>query len=384
MSSPRPSSSESSRKRWASAALLVASLVGGLALAEIAARVYISRRQEPTGERIHASFAWRDGVLHIQPGATGWHKGYDRDRVFVTINSLGFRGPELRASPAYRIIFIGDSIVFDGGVDLPETFVAIAERDLRAEGLDVEIVNAGTTDVGIDQHLRQVEEGRFDALDPDLIVVGLYWNDSRPPQGFFGEERSLPLMKLFEMPVVDKFAIAGLARRSYILLATRYGGDVSQRFAWTDAFLDEKWRDDPAQFRALVEAARYDWGAGWEPAFEATVLPALERIAAHCERIDARLALVLFPASPQVHAQFDDPIVDAPQRQIVAFARARSIPTLDLLPDLRAHAGERVFADQCHFNVRGNAVVAEILTPFLSALARASGDSIAAPSSQLN
>jgi hypothetical protein len=384
MASPRPISPESSRRRLASAALLVVSLLVGLAIAEIAARIYLRRRAEPTGPRIHSSFTWRDGVLQIQPGAAGWHKGYDRERVYVTINSLGFRGPELRASPAYRIIFIGDSIVFDGGVDLPETFLAIAERDLRAEGLDVEIVNAGTTDVGIDQHLRQVEGGRFDALEPDLIVVGVYLNDSRPPQGFFGEERSLPLMKLFEMPVVDKLAIAGLARRSYVLLATRYGGELSKRFAWTDTFASEAWRDDPAQFHALVEAARFDWGAGWEPAFEATIAPALERIAAHCERIDARLALVLFPASPQVHAQFADAFVDAPQRELAAFARERSIPALDLLPDLHAHADERLFADQCHFNVRGNAVVAEILTPFLETLARASADSIAAQSLQRN
>ena len=370
MASARPRSSESSRRPWATAALLAASLLVSLAIAELVARVYLRRRAEPTGERIHAAFTWRDGVLQLQPGATGWHKGYDRDRVFVTINSLGFRGPELRASPAYRIIFIGDSIVFDGGVDLPETFVAIAERDLRAEGSDVEIVNAGTTDVGIDQYLIQVESGRFDALEPDLIVIGLYLNDSRPPQGFLDEERSLPLMKVFEMPVVDKLAIAGLARRSYVLLATRYGGEMSKRFAWTDDFSEGKWRDDPARFRALVEAARYDWGAGWEPAFEESVVPAIERIATHCERIGARLALVLFPASPQVQAQFDDPMVDAPQRRLGTIAHQRSISTLDLLPYLRAHAGEPLFADQCHFNVHGNAVVAEILKPFLATLAK--------------
>lgn len=341
----------------------------GLAIAEMVARAYLRKRAEPTGERIHSAFTWRDGVLEIQPGATGWHKGYDDERVYVTINSLGFRGPELRASPACRIIFIGDSIVFDGGVDLPKTFVAIAERDLRAEGLDVEIVNAGTTDVGIDQYLRQVEGGRFDALEPDVIVIGLYLNDSRPPQGFLGEERSLALMKLFEMPVVEKLALAGLARRSYILLSTRYGGDVSQRFAWTDAFAERKWLDDPAQFHALVDAARYDWGAGWDPSFQSTTAAALERIAAYCQSIDARLALVFFPASPQVQAQFDDPFVDAPQRGLAAFANERSLPALDLLPELRAHADEPLFADQCHFNVLGNAVVAEILAPFLATLA---------------
>lgn len=384
MASPRPRPPESSRNRLGSVALLAASLLVGLIIAEFVARAYIRRRAEPEGQRIHAAFTWKDGVLQLEPGATGWHKGYDRDRVHVTINSLGFRGPELRALPAYRIIFIGDSIVFDGGVDLRETFVAIAESTLRAEGSDVEIVNAGTTDVGIDQYLLQVESGRFDALEPDLIVIGLYLNDSRPPQGFVGEETSLPLMKLFELPVINKFAVVGFARRSYVLLEARYGRELSKRFAWTDAFWEAKWRDDPAQFRALVEAARYDWGAGWEPAFEEAVVPALDRIAAHCKTIDARLALVLFPASPQVQAQFADPMIDAPQRRMATIAHQRSISTLDLIPYLNAHAAERLFADQCHFNVRGNAVVAEVLTPFLATLAKDSQSRSAPAAAEVN
>ena len=80
-----------------------------------------------------------------------------------------------------------------------------------------------------------------------------------------------------------------------------------------------------------------------------------------------KFAIVALPLHAQVYARFDAPIVDEPQRELLAFCRESGIPCLDLLATLRARRAEQPYYDNCHYTPRGNEIVARLILDFLRA-----------------
>jgi len=123
------------------------------------------------------------------PGASN-HLGY-RDRNHALAKAPG----------TYRIVVLGDSIA--AGYRIPrteDTFPALLERDLRAAGLAVEVVNFGVTGYNTQQEVETLRT-RALAFAPDLVLVAYCHNDRRPPdprivqalQEAAGGRRVLPL-----------------------------------------------------------------------------------------------------------------------------------------------------------------------------------------------
>jgi len=92
------------------------------------------------------------------------------------INSQGFRGPEL-ARPgefATRVLVYGDSFIQADFSRTEDTFTEqLKGRLARNTGKSVEVVNAGVQGYGPDQELRRMEQ-ELPALRPDLVIVALY------------------------------------------------------------------------------------------------------------------------------------------------------------------------------------------------------------------
>jgi lysophospholipase L1-like esterase len=115
------------------------------------------------------------GFLHV-PNQLGW-----LDDGLATINSLGLRGttPETpKPAGSIRVLAIGDSTTFGWGVGDQETYCAELERLLRHEfpGRRIEVINGGVAayDLRHDARLLKYFAPR---LQPDIVLVGLYWND---------------------------------------------------------------------------------------------------------------------------------------------------------------------------------------------------------------
>ncbi|MFQ5976440.1 MAG: hypothetical protein ACE5J5_09030 [Candidatus Hydrothermarchaeales archaeon] len=287
--------------------------------------------------------------------------------IMVEINSEGFRGPELKASPAQRIVFIGDSVVFNGYVQQKETFTALLEGQFRKDGHSVEIINAGTTDVGVKQYILQARHNRFDRYKPELIITGLYLNDSRPPQGFLGENQDQLFNFLSHSPL-RHLAFTHYIKQAYVAWRTKRGDIYSERFDWIARFNSDAWKDDLGQFRQTVREARFDWGAAWYPSFKRLVYPAIMEIRDLYVKKGVKFAVVLFPVSLQVHTSLTDLFIDYPQRQLSMFAKKENVPFLDLLPLMRKEKNRRLFVDQAHLTRKGNQIVAHIIYPFLKGL----------------
>jgi hypothetical protein len=70
-----------------------------------------------------------------------------------------------------RVLFLGDSFTYGLGVNDDQTFAVRVEKDLRADRLSVEVMNAGAFGKGTDYALKCFRTvGR--KFHPGLIVLG--------------------------------------------------------------------------------------------------------------------------------------------------------------------------------------------------------------------
>ncbi len=94
-------------------------------------------------------------------------------RNLISLNSSGFRGPELSTDGRPRVAVYGDSLVMGENVAQADTFVS---RLAECWGADVEVVNAGASGYGPDQAALRLE-AEFETLRPDLVLLVLCANN---------------------------------------------------------------------------------------------------------------------------------------------------------------------------------------------------------------
>ncbi|TFG96265.1 MAG: hypothetical protein E4H11_03695, partial [Myxococcales bacterium] len=216
------SASRPSDRLWASVLLGLASIALALGVAELLLRAFL-----PIGQ---LSYRLDEELLfEPRPDSARFfvHRPGQTPRfVIARINSQGFRGPELREPrPARRIAVFGDSFIHAEYAALEDTFASQLERQLSADGEDLEVVNAGVRSYGPDQALLRMQR-TTDLLEPDLVVFAVYsGNDYGDPIrnklfriGEDGElERRRPalapaLREEFEQSPLERFGLAGLLR----------------------------------------------------------------------------------------------------------------------------------------------------------------------------
>jgi lysophospholipase L1-like esterase len=123
--------------------------------------------------------AWKDIVYELKPS---------REWVFlraqVKTNSHGFRGREydvVKGSKTFRILGIGDSVMFGWGVDDEQTYTALLEKDLTCEmGSPAEVLNFGVPGYNTVQEVGLFREKCL-AFDPDVVVINYVLNDWAAP-----------------------------------------------------------------------------------------------------------------------------------------------------------------------------------------------------------
>lgn len=140
---------------------------------------YRTQAVEPRWQREDGSLDL-DGMLFRQRPRLDLDLGSHRLRT----NALGLRGPEIlvpKPPDHYRILMIGDSVVYGWGVDDEHTFVRRFEVELnaRADGWTYEVLNAGHLVYDTVQELALLRE-LGPAVQPDLVVLVYVVNDVEP------------------------------------------------------------------------------------------------------------------------------------------------------------------------------------------------------------
>jgi len=282
---------------------------------------------------------WYEKLLTVQvtsPGAT------------PTRNSRGLRGPAYlgpKAAGTTRILLLGDSFTFGSGVAEDDSIWASRlERDLRNEGVPVEILNGGAAGLLTDSWVSVLERVK-DTFHPDLILAVFFLRDGT----------RLGLARHFFLPIrqqiVQKNQRSRLYRYVYLMRWIRDGQD--------------RQRISDLYGRRLIRAYT---GDSAETAEWRTAQANLRRIKTIGREIGAPVGLVVFPALIELDAP------TYPFQQVVdrisAFGDSLGVPKLDLLPFFRGREATTLWVsalDQ-HPNAEGHAIAANALKPFVSQL----------------
>lgn len=289
-----------------------------------------------------------------------------RRRTSLRTNALGFRGPPVGPKPAdeFRILALGDSITLGHYVEEPETYPArleaILNRIPRKDKKRYRVINAAVDGIALAEEVRILLETGL-LTQPDVVLVGLYLNDAeastyyRPPDGLLG--RTAIGRRLHFSEVARELELRG--RRMY--------EDLSGKPFPTTPFPEGAWRTRREAFDAEIAKAMVDWGNGYFQESWDVMRPDLRRLRDLAAEHGFDLLVALFPATPQVEAEF---LADEPQRMFLKIAADLNIRHLDLLPALRTAyraQGRSLAYDQCHLNPEGNTVAARAIAEFLLA-----------------
>jgi hypothetical protein len=303
------------------------------------------------------------GTPRFTPNLTAWHRSYgERVDTKIQINSHGFRGDEPLSKPSFRISMIGDSTVFNGGVNLEESFPYLLQASLRRNRQDpqIEVLNFGVGDTNARQHYLKFKHHMLE-YRPNLAMVFLYLNDSADSQSsVYRAAARLPVI-----PWYHSFAAEELSRglRSLSLL---FQSQTTGRFDWVRTFQARDYLRDEASWREMQEAARYDWGAAWDEAAWRSIEPSVQGIVEAAKVARVRVVFVVLPVSPQIELPETINGLFRPQELARQMANRLNLELLDPLPDLRSLKNkEGIYYDQCHFTVGGNLEFARYLESIL-------------------
>ncbi|MBN2565152.1 MAG: hypothetical protein JXB46_05530 [Candidatus Eisenbacteria bacterium] len=120
--------------------------------------------------------------FHIRgnvPNSHYWHRSADGRWEFL-INAQGFRDRRNfsydKPEGALRVLVLGDSFTIGYEVAQDQTYSAVLERYLAKKGVSAQVLNAGMSGNSTAEALVFLEHEGL-KYDPDIVVLGFYWND---------------------------------------------------------------------------------------------------------------------------------------------------------------------------------------------------------------
>lgn len=167
-------------RRTAINLLLVAvSTLVGLGLGEIGARVFLGDRAAIV-PRFHTSAHYGEYTIRrLRPNSHFWHTSSIGSWEFTT-NAQGFRADHDytydKPKGRIRVLALGDSHTEGFEAHQDRTFTAIAERYLKAHGVDAEVLNTGISGFGTGEELVFLENEGI-RYHPDVVVLAFCGND---------------------------------------------------------------------------------------------------------------------------------------------------------------------------------------------------------------
>lgn len=352
-----------------------------LAVFEVGLRV-LGRGPQPTINRFDPVTGWSK-----KPNTIGTRQTSEFD-VRYEINALGLRDDPMtspkKPDGKSRVLMLGDSFVLGYTVNRTDLFVDVLEDWWRAEGRNVDVVNAGTEGWSTDQEVAWFEANGA-AFEPDVVVLFPYQNDlywagqthyrrfPKPRFTAFGNLEHVVLQDPGPKPWYESTA-----------LGTTWASLHEPHVTWS-----------PDGVRYLeMETAAYFKAPPTEfmPDAIARTRGALVALKADCQKIGARLYVAPIPERVCVESTgraslsrvvnrlppgrllkfWDKPAPldpaswspDQPMEVFLALARELDIPAFDARAALRAEAAQGpplYFRSDFHLNPHGNRALARFL-----------------------
>jgi lysophospholipase L1-like esterase len=340
---------------------------------------WLARRPAPPAQKLE--------LLEPNPSGVGYRMRANLDvttraggrRIRILTNSHGMRWREVKVEkPAgkRRIAVLGDSFAFGCWTDTAEnSFAGVFEKNISPAKW--EVLNFGVGGFGPADEELQLRDLVL-GFSPDYVVVAFYsGNDMR--DAYLGVEKAAIVngtAQLIDKVVRAKVPASDLSD-DFVPCPTSPAGAArrllqrSSTFRLTAPLLG--WDDPRIEFIPSRDFTMYTY---WSRHSYSQVALAAKDVTLGCfARMEsllaqrgARLAIVAIPYKEQVESRlvagcdFD---VALPQLYVQAFARARGIPYLDLLPlfrDLTHHQNHRLYLPRdTHLNQHGHRVTGEAI-----------------------
>src|SRR5262249_41041004 len=167
------------KQRLPNFALLLVSILIGLVIGEVAVRWMLADKIVLFPRYVAAANYGAVTLRRMGPNSTLWHTSVDGSWEFH-INAQGFRDDENyeyeKPPGRRRILALGDSMTQGYEVRQDATFAKVLERQLRARGVDAQVLNTGVSGFGTAEELMFLENEGM-KYHPDAIVVAFYGND---------------------------------------------------------------------------------------------------------------------------------------------------------------------------------------------------------------
>ena len=333
------------------------SVLASLAIAEVGASI-LHRRAYPYLNLFQEDA--RYGVV-LQPNASTRVRSRDGRLTEISTNSLGFRGPEWTEGTK-RVLLLGDSQVFGYGVPFEESVGPQLTHTLGtgAQAMVAAVPSWGPAEAVLalsdlgprvrPTHVVFVANAANDWFEaiPNVrrTTAEDGWAASPSPKG-----RAFPFR-------------AFLLGRSHLVLAARQLAKVMGHAELPPAQTALRLGHDLAQLRQ-----------GHAP-FRSPLGSSLARAAALCRTLSCELVAVALPLDVQVSSREwpkyrtrgeDLSATEILLEDFLADARALGVPSLNLLPALRAAEPGAFLPDDYHLSPRGHRVTAAAIAALLEA-----------------
>ena len=276
-------------------------------------------------------------------------------------NSLGLRNREIgpKRAGVYRILFIGDSLIWSGRTTSGKYFTEVLEDRLNSKystkTRSYEVINAGVPGYTTYQELEFLKIYGLD-MKPDLVVLGFVFNDL-----FYKYLHRPTNRRLFATDPSSRLHYFNTNSFPGIIFArSQLAHDIARRSTvlWK---LISKQPIFPFERRRDFYLAWKDYGWTHTKKLIGTMQKLLT---------DKGISFIVlvYPVTDQVNDRYrriNKQYVLYPQRMIKKICDGYGIPELDLTNALYKNGGIALFRDYLHLNEKGNNVVANEVEKYL-------------------
>ena len=320
---------------------------------------------------------WRDPqIRHLESPLLGWvlparGEAYTIDQV-VRTNRYRLRDDEFpRSKPPgeFRILVLGDSFTFGLGVAHDDLYTEQVEQFLdEIPGCaPAQVINAGVAGYNTTQELIYLlREGL--SFQPDLVVLGFYWND------LVGNEAELPPLDSTPLVTAEAGVRAPPRHRIPAFIRDRLRQWLTLYLAVTRAKdLVAAWTGPPNPYQ-VVQKALLAEDEGTVDRYWGPTRARLARIAGTLRAAGIPFLVLRFPMEPEIGRVAQPSLLG---RRLAEFASSEGVTYVDLGPpyERARRDGRNPFLPyDRHPNAVGMAIAArELLAPVRAHCARPEG-----------